>query len=283
MSLVNDKLRALGSHATRHIAERWGKRCPFVHVVEFPKSGGNWLSRMLADYLGIPFLNNSILPPVGPRVIHSHWNYSAKLNKVFYLYRDGRDVAVSMYYHCARRSQTGSRSVQRYIEMRTGLTRADFDNRDHAADNFKRFVASWLDTPIGCNSLWGEHVRDWAFDRPNVVSLSYEQLIHNCVLTLQCAIESALAEAVDLTRLKTSISKFSFENQTGRARGHADPSSFIRKGVCGDWMNYFDADLNERFHNRFGTELMQLGYDSSYSFQSQLNSAGITQGDQYRR
>ena len=68
-------------------------------VNEYPKSGGTWLSQMLADYLGIPFPRNRF-PTIGKQVMHGHY-YALRHNKrIICALRDGRDVMVSYYYHC---------------------------------------------------------------------------------------------------------------------------------------------------------------------------------------
>jgi hypothetical protein len=55
-----------------------------------------------------------------------------------------------------------------------------------------------------------------------------------------------------------------FDAQTaGRARGTEDVSSHYRKGVSGDWKNYFTREHAESFEEQFGDLLRQLGYEES--------------------
>jgi phospho-N-acetylmuramoyl-pentapeptide-transferase len=53
--LVSPRLtmERVASHATRFVGRHWGESFPFYYVMEYPKSGGSWLSNMIADYLQI--------------------------------------------------------------------------------------------------------------------------------------------------------------------------------------------------------------------------------------
>jgi hypothetical protein len=47
----------------------------------------------------------------------------------------------------------------------------------------------------------------------------------------------------------------------GRKRGTEDPSSHYRKGVAGDWRNYFKGQHIDAFVEQFGDLLVRLGYE----------------------
>ena len=46
----------------------------------------------------------------------------------------------------------------------------------------------------------------------------------------------------------------------GRSRGNEDTGSFYRKGIVGDWKNYFDEDCSRAFMENGGELLEELGY-----------------------
>lgn len=48
----------------------------------------------------------------------------------------------------------------------------------------------------------------------------------------------------------------------GRAPGQEDTASFYRKGVVGDWTNYFDADASVAFCRASDGLMAELGYDA---------------------
>jgi hypothetical protein len=54
----------------------------------------------------------------------------------------------------------------------------------------------------------------------------------------------------------------------GRTRGTEDPSSHYRKGVAGDWRNYFKGEHIEAFSEQFGDLLVRLGYEADLGWSS---------------
>lgn len=58
------------------------------------------------------------------------------------------------------------------------------------------------------------------------------------------------------------LDRFSFEKMTGRKRGESNVFSHHRKGVDGDWRNYFDRELGYEFEETFPGLVTALGYES---------------------
>lgn len=52
----------------------------------------------------------------------------------------------------------------------------------------------------------------------------------------------------------------------GRKTGEENPNSHYRKGVAGDWANYFSADHVAAFKERYGDLLVRLGYETGYGW-----------------
>src|SRR5690606_40098722 len=97
----------VSNYGTRLIDHLWGERIRFWHVVEYPKSGGTWLSRMLSELLGVPFAQHSLSPLAMECLLHNHFLYKSNIKRNFYLYRDGRDVMTSLYFHRMRSFMLG--------------------------------------------------------------------------------------------------------------------------------------------------------------------------------
>ena len=55
-------LERASDDVNRFVGKHWGDKFPFYFVCEYPKSGGTWLSRMVSDYLKIPFPQHSVFP-----------------------------------------------------------------------------------------------------------------------------------------------------------------------------------------------------------------------------
>ena len=66
------------------------------------------------------------------------------------------------------------------------------------------------------------------------------------------------------------INELDFQAQTGRNKGTEDKKSFLRKGISGDWKNYFDKDITNAFvtemDGRWNKILVKLGYEDSINW-----------------
>ena len=103
MSRVRLNVRRASYLVNRFVACRQGERTGCVWVCEYPKSGGTWFGKMLADVLGLPYPAPPLFPVTFPAVMHNHWTYDPRLRRCCYLVRDGRDVMVSFFFHRMRR------------------------------------------------------------------------------------------------------------------------------------------------------------------------------------
>lgn len=253
------------AESTRWIGLRWGESFPFYYVSEYPKSGGAWLAQMVGDYLQIPVPKNMILPLGFSCVIQNHWQHDPRLRRVFYLFRDGRDVMISSYFHVVRiarysRGPAPAR-VQRTYDRLFGK---GYDPRD-VVRHLPRFIAHEFRHPgRGTRLNWRDHIASWlgAERRDGIAYLSYEELRRDCVGTLGRAIEKVTGKDLDPWRLETTVEKMSMKRQTGRDPGESDPAHHIRKGVVGDWRRYFSREAAEIFNDLAGDALVRLGYET---------------------
>ena len=63
-------------------------------------------------------------------------------------------------------------------------------------------------------------------------------------------------------RLREVVLAYRFECFTGgRQRGQEDITSHERKGISGDWRNYFTDRITRAFKERFGELLIATGYE----------------------
>ncbi len=94
---------------------------------------------------------------------------------------------------------------------------------------------------------------------------SYEALLDNTKKIVQ-EILDFLELDYNNQILNNMISKSSFEFITGRKRGQMNKRSFYRKGVAGDWKNYFSSQDREKFKRIASDILVRLGYEKDYSW-----------------
>ncbi len=241
-----------------------GESFPFYYVTEHPKSGGSWLAKMVSDYLQLPFPQFAKLPLAFSCVILNHWQYHPKLRRVIYLYRDGRDVMVSYYFHHLHMSRHADNPVpNRITKTYEKLFGKHFDPND-IERHLPRFIEHEFAHPgRGTSVNWRDHVDGWFQSAGDGVTfVSYEELLLDCHAALKRVIESCSNSTVDPWRLDTTIEKMSMKRQTGRDPGDSQVSVHSRKGIAGDWKNYFSRDAAKIFNDLAGDTLVRLGYES---------------------
>jgi hypothetical protein len=156
--------------------------------------------------------------------------------------RDGRDVAVSAaFFHQKYYGQ----SYERFFED-PEKTRI---NADYAAGwgwQFRHFYSGALQV---------------AKEFPkNIVVVRYEDLLAEPVEWMR-KIYGFLGVSIDPPLVRHCVEMCSFETLTGgRKRGEADPGSFFRKGVAGDWREYFTPLAIRKFNETAGDFLLETGY-----------------------
>ena len=158
-------------------------------------------------------------------------------SKFIHIIRDGRDCAVSGWFHICR------------------------DTPDLAKITYHTFydyVKVFVNT-------WSELVRlGLSFESKNpkrCLTLKYEDLHKD--------IDSNLIKLLEFLNMKVTpdiIQKCTESGafkrlSKGRERGEEDRTSFYRKGIVGDWINYFDKKSLIFFENSAGNLLNSLGYE----------------------
>jgi hypothetical protein len=246
-----------------------------VIIVEYPKSGGSWLGQLISDYLEIPFPRNKF-PGLTKSVYHSHYQPKYLIprnNKILWLVRDGRDVYVSFYYHQLIWSDKNKLDPKTVTYTRKQLRLDDYYNVEKNMSKYLEY--SFTHTPPKTHYFnfpgnWANYNNKWREEfnnnRGNIYLLKYEDLLRDTESTLRSLLSDFFEQEIDEQRLAYVVHKFSFENQTKRKKGDEDSSSFLRKGVAGDWKNYFNEDAKKIFKTYAGKELIDLGYEDDFNW-----------------
>jgi hypothetical protein len=168
----------------------------------------------------------------------------------FVIIRDLRDTFISLYFSVRVSHTLTSQSgleYDRIVKNRQVLAETDTENGlIHALSLLDVSVAiqsSWIDT--------GEFI------------VRYEDLIMDELGQFQNIIKHCQID-VDDSRLKDVIAANSFEARAGRKRGEEDVRSHFRKGIAGDWQNYFTDKIKAEFKERFGDILISTGYEKDH-------------------
>jgi hypothetical protein len=228
-----------------------------VFLVSYPRSGNTWMRHLLANLLH-PEREwhhgniNEVMPDlyvVGdtldsyprPRIIKSHEPPGPDYPKTVYLYRDGRDVAVSCHNHeVTTRGYTGT---------------------------FNRFIDEFLrgDVPFG---PWHEHVSGWLFgphDSP-LLPVRYEDMYADTPAALR-RIAGFLGIDADADVVERAVERSTFDVLQESVRRHSPHyKTGYRMGIKGGpgkWREVFTDDQLDRFWETAGLLMEQLGYARS--------------------
>lgn len=238
------------------------KLLPLYIVTEHPKSGGSWVAQMVAEYYQVPFPRN-VKPNFESCVMHGHNLSTPFMGNVFCVMRDGRDIAVSSYFHMLFQNDRNSPLlVQR---TRQEVTFSDYENIEVNLPAFIEYLflsKERSDRPF--HFSWRQFVRSWV--NKDVAKLRYEDLIEDAAGTMAQAIRKVSNVEPDMARLQQIVDKYSFKNQSNRNPGEEDAKSFLRKGQPGDWKVKFSREAGVVFNDYAGKELILLGYEKDSSW-----------------
>ena len=108
-------------------------------------------------------------------------------------------------------------------------------------------------------------LENW-FRTSTAYKVSYEELKIHPIDTL-LNICKYLEISTTRNAIERVVMKHSFESKSGRKPGQEKKDSFLRKGVVGDWRNYFNEECVIAFRNekegRWNRLLVEMGYESS--------------------
>jgi hypothetical protein len=247
------KLNGISRYILTHIATKF---FPLYIVNEYPKSGGSWVSSMLSDALNIPFPRNR-LPMLRSSILHGHMMHSWNVKNMVVVWRDGRDVLISLYYHSLFDNElSNSYGVKK---CRSDLK---FDNYEDIRANLPKFIDYVFYQKKISKMTWSDFVNKWAY-RKDVAHVRYESLLKNPNKTLKGIIAKLSDISLSDKDIELIIQEHSFQNKSGRLSGCENKNSFLRKGISGDWKNHFNKESREKFNALSGKELIILGYEEN--------------------
>jgi len=250
---------------------------PFYLVTEYPRSGGTWLSQMVAAGLRLPFPRNQA-PLPRRSLLHGHYRASRslrRLRRIFWLVRDGRDVMVSLYHHYLLWNEKNKKWPADILYHRRMLR---FNDYEDVGANLPAFIDfSFNHTPSRLVKFthpgdWGSFNRSWLEqgDLPGsrLSKVRYEDLLNDTKAELTRILTETTGRPPDPVAVQSIVGRYAFSRQAGRTRGQEDSGSFLRKGIAGDWRNYFTAEAAQVFDRHAGDVLVRLGYESDRSWAS---------------
>lgn len=229
-----------------------------VVLTEYPKSGGSWLSQMLSEALNIPYPRNR-LPHLRRQIIHGCYRRVSSNADTIVCWRDGRDTMVSFYYHFAFDKPITSAKFSRKLKNELGI------NDPYDIDRYLPRFIEWAFEGGYPGFSWVDFVDLWK-DSSNIIETSYEAVTRDPEGELTKIVQYIEPERLEVIDTEAIVQRFSFEAQSNRKRGEEDVTSFIRKGIIGDWKNAFNREACKVFDHYAGNELIALDYEADRSW-----------------
>ena len=253
------RLVSLSHVLTWQLGMRFPNAIPLVFVVGFPKSGTTWLCQLAAGYLQLPFPRLSLLPVGFPAVVHGHELVDRRYPYCIYVMRDGRDAMTSLYYHVRRVLLRGER---RWLPQKYHEVFLDSGDMEKVRKQFPRFLEIQMQRPLGARCSWAKHVQSFLqIEHPKLVMLKYEDMLTDGANVLARELSKLNGAEPDLQRAQFLMNDYSFTRLSGRKQNAEDKSSFLRKGVAGDWKSHFTREAGEIFDHHCGEALIAAGYE----------------------
>ncbi|MFX0093638.1 MAG: sulfotransferase domain-containing protein [Candidatus Hodarchaeota archaeon] len=162
-------------------------------------------------------------------------------SKKIYVYRDGRDVMVSLYYYWQSIKADYNLSFLNHLKL------------------------NLID--------WKEHVKGW-LSKPDVLPISFEEFPQNYDLAikkiknfLQIPLNKKIINCYG--KIIPNASFYNFLAQKILQKLSIVPISTTirpRKGIMGDWRNHFDDESKKYFNSIAGKLLTRLGYEKDFDW-----------------
>ncbi len=249
-------------------------------VIEYPRSGANWLLKMLSDYLRIPYrdldkkpesITGSLLkkfvniPPLARfnstkclnplkylGKTHVFHNIPSSTNKkIIYVIRDPRDVMVSYYHH--------EKNFTRKVLNRQ--TAFNFNDDLSVKEELFAYIQHRFETKSFPYLNWSEHVKQ-ALNDPGIFIIKYEDLLKTPSAQMAKAIEF-LELKMDHKRIASIVSHHSFEKEKRRLKeSRQDYSIHLRKGVSGEWKGLFNKEMLEYIYSYSEDQMRIFEYET---------------------
>jgi hypothetical protein len=210
------------------------------------------------------------------------------LNKIeysrgFHVIRDPRDIIVSSYF--SHRYSHKTDVWKELINHMAFLETLDFN------EGLTHEISI-------CRKQQFEEMYTWPYDNPDVLEIKFENLIKDPeavwidilshigmkigddsllskIILLHNRIINSISKrtSLDLKRkmyvknnlsqkqIQTTLDNYNFEKLAGNPKGIENIQNHYRKGVPGDWVNYFTDEHKEIFKKQWGELLIHLGYE----------------------
>lgn len=228
------------------------------HITHW-KAGSQWIHRILRDifksrvvapklmnqqYMEDPLVQGGVYPTVYiTREVFESISIPFDYKR-FVIVRDLRDTLISGYFSVRYSHVLVDDLLLSWRQRLENMT---------LEDGLLMMVDEWLPASAKIQQSW--------LNSPDDDVYRYEDLLKNDLEIIEEILIQQCGLNIDPNLLKTVIEKNRFEAITqGRKPGDEDILSHQRKGIHGDWKNYFTPTVEARVTERYGELLAGLGY-----------------------
>lgn len=179
------------------------------------------------------------------RAIINWLNFSLRRSPIrsFVVIRDLRDTLISLYFSTKYSHQI---VVDRLARIRHMLDSLSEEN------GLIYLLDEVLPESVAIQTSW--------IDAPDVLVLRYENILDNEYAFFERLVDYCQIN-VSRERLQDIVRYNVFESAAGRKRGVEDINAHLRKGIAGDWHNYFTERVKTEFKKQYGQLLIDTGYE----------------------
>jgi len=233
-----------------------------VHITHY-KAGSQWvymvLNHIAEERIVTPevaaehYTRGGIVPgSIYPCVYLTKEQFKAvkrpRRSRVFIVIRDLRDTLISQYFSVKKSHEMlnplmqRARDILNSRDLQEGLIHLMKNNLKSSAKIQRSWAGSW-----------------------RTIFVKYEDLVADEYSTFNRIFDHCRFVSDETVR-REAINAHSFERMTGRKPGEEDTNSHHRKGVSGDWENYFDKQLKDVFKEKYGQILIDTGYEKDFNW-----------------
>lgn len=216
--------------------------------------------------------------------------------KGFHIIRDPRDIVVSAYF-----SHLHSHSTNSWPELNDYRKELEHLSKEKGLLFVMDYLSSMKIQEVELN-IFGQ-MQEWNYNLPNVLEIKFEDMIANPYnkfldilqfldlldddpyISVKSMSSYLLSEMINrgVKKINPSLKKKISLNSKiyawqalnivyehdfsryarGRKPGQENVKSHNRKGVAGDWKNHFEEEHKQFFKDKYGSLLIQLGYEQN--------------------
>ncbi len=183
--------------------------------------------------------------------------------KIVHLTRDGRDVVTSGVFHWMSRIKAGEKlSAAQEERRRCVLEKMPFAGRFFTDSEIDEWTRTWSG-PLETMSFTQE--------RFDTLHIRFESLLGDGATVLRDLLDFVGVGSDDET-LRECLGAGAFERMSGgRKSGETVANAHVRKGIAGDWKNYFTKRDAKMFEEIAPGQLAGLGYEDDRDWADRLS------------